>query len=996
MKIKKKGFTLVEILAVIVIIGILSTIAIVAYTKHIDKAKKEIDKQNETTIVMAAKAYMEANPSEKPQSIGESAKVDLKTLKNKNYLKEDIINSKKESCMNNSYVYVYKNDYDKYSYKGVLYCGNDPIEPEKEIPKPEVRDFTFSDAENVKKASFSMVLHGSSDDTIGIESYNYMISVYRNAEADPAEVYNSGSQPVKGKKVIVINNNIISDYIKVTDYSRVKVTVIVRNTLGGVSEFTSTTEYNDTIPPICGSVIDEPGENDWYNKKDILSDQKKRQLIVECSDGNGSGCVRSTFAKTWPGKEKKSVEYSNITIRDNKGKENKCKVRVNVDVFAPTIKVTAYNDKNEEVASTTAVDGKTEEIAKNSYKENYKGWLNRKNYSKGVRFRVELSDDIRLNNYIWSTGESDSDSGYILDESNNQTNSKSFDIYLKVEGKRQGILTVYDVAGNSTSIVINADIDYTNPTCTNDVSCTDGGDCSRWLGIGKSLTIKTICEDIGGSNCADNTGGTFTYDKNINTNSGGPGGKGKSVDVYDNAGNKGTCPANVTVKVDHTSPTCTNEVTCTAGEKCNDWLGIGKYVKIKAKCTDAGGSNCAEAAEISYTYKDENINITNAGPAGPGKSAIVYDNAGNATECPANKTVKIDIEPPTDPKINLYKWNNNNNRPTSSTSLTNKYTAGTWSKMKVFTYASDSTDNYEFDHYEYKTTGKTINTTNYKSSTRNIEADGESTIYYRACDKAKNCSNYITDSGQNSAVVKVDTLPPLVSCKMTNKKISNVSVNDAMKNSTGEQVKCTDNESCSGAKSTKYYAVTTSSTNPSASSSDWKTSIPAEQNACDKTYYGYVKGEDNAGNIAIKNCGSYNGPECCSESNPTGCKWATACRQGTTTLYINFTTPPPAYSWPWAGEARHNIELDSNGKPVLDKNGNAIPTGVNDILYLIKDSNGEYITEEHDNATWMYVYIPKYNSYYGSNGDPTYKKVWIAKNCIGPVNKVCPYKDCPG
>ena len=87
---------------------------------------------------------------------------------------------------------------------------------------------------------------------------------------------------------------------------------------------------------------------------------------------------------------------------------------------------------------------------------------------------------------------------------------------------------------------------------------------------------------------------------------------------------KATCPANVTIKIDHTSPTCTNVVTCTAGEKCNDWLGIGKYVKITAKCTDEGGSNCAASEEISYTYRDKNIKITRIAHGLPVGSDLSY------------------------------------------------------------------------------------------------------------------------------------------------------------------------------------------------------------------------------------------------------------------------------------------------------------------------------------------------------------------------------------
>lgn len=312
---KKKGYSLIELLATVVIVGIIFTIGIVAYSKYIDKAKEEKDKQNETLIVETAKSYLESNPTKKPKSIGESLKIDLYTLRKNNYLKEDVKNSKNESCMTNSYVYVYKNDYDKYSYKGILYCGDEKVKPEKDIPRPTITDFVFADKEDVSKASFSMTIHGSDDDSVGIESYNYLIEVYKNKSKDQTEVYNSGSLSGRNQKTITVNNILISDYIKRTDYTEVKIIVLVRNTLGGVYELTKSAEFEDTLKPICGSVINEAKEDEWYNKKDVLKDNKKRQITVNCSDGNGSGCLRNTFSKTWPGNPAQSVEYSTSTLR---------------------------------------------------------------------------------------------------------------------------------------------------------------------------------------------------------------------------------------------------------------------------------------------------------------------------------------------------------------------------------------------------------------------------------------------------------------------------------------------------------------------------------------------------------------------------------------------------------------------------------------------------------------------------------------------------------
>ena len=54
-----KGFTLVELLAVIVVLGILVGIAIVMYTKYVDKTKENITSVEEKNIIAAASSYYE-------------------------------------------------------------------------------------------------------------------------------------------------------------------------------------------------------------------------------------------------------------------------------------------------------------------------------------------------------------------------------------------------------------------------------------------------------------------------------------------------------------------------------------------------------------------------------------------------------------------------------------------------------------------------------------------------------------------------------------------------------------------------------------------------------------------------------------------------------------------------------------------------------------------------------------------------------------------------
>ena len=145
--------------------------------------------------------------------------------------------------------------------------------------------------------------------------------------------------------------------------------------------------------------------------------------------------------------------------------------------------------------------------------------------------------------------------------------------------------------------------------------------------------------------------------------------------------------------------------------------------------------------------------------SGEGKrkiKVVVYDDAGNSRECFGDNSYWIDKTAPSVPTVNLYNWKSNSSEnPTSSSGLS-KYTSGTWKNLKVFTQPSSSTDSLSgLDHYEFTTTGATANKTNSTQSYRNIEAEGESTIKWRACDKAGNCSNY-----SPVASIKIDVTPP--------------------------------------------------------------------------------------------------------------------------------------------------------------------------------------------------------------------------------------------
>ena len=384
---RKKGFSLVELLAVVVILGILATISIVAVSSLIDRAKQDKMDSLKKTVLLSAQTYIQNNKNLVPKIIGESKNIKVSDLRAGNYLTEDIKNDKGESCMEKSYVRVYKLSKSEYTYTAFIYCGNEELPEEEAVPRPLITGkFTDSSGEikneklnNVSDAFLFIEINAATENEINslknqgtdlvIDGYSFSIFVVKNGTRQ--EAYNSGSLSAGREEKLLINKR-LKDYIDVTGVTEVSLEVTAINTIGGITNINTTVSedgntdistYDDKVKPNCIKPDSPYDEGDWLNKNEYNISKDARKLTVGCNDGTGSGCIRNYFTMSWPNDDDKyGAEYVYVEVKDNAGNisehNDECKFRVNVDIKTPEATVTAYVGKESNSNDTNTLAGK--------------------------------------------------------------------------------------------------------------------------------------------------------------------------------------------------------------------------------------------------------------------------------------------------------------------------------------------------------------------------------------------------------------------------------------------------------------------------------------------------------------------------------------------------------------------------------------------------------------------------------------------------------------
>ena len=317
---KTKGFSLVEILAAIVILGLLSTIAIVSVNYILQKAEKEYYKSQKDEIILAAKSYTQDNRNSLPKRVGMRTEITLKTLQAKKYIGKVVDRHKRECDKDETVVQVYKYDKTHYSYTVTLVCPGYNVKKNTEDDKTGTIDIEYTgipkDEEKIDYKTIEAKITMSDDDKIA--SYSYI--VYRNG----AEVKNSGDIEGKLKDKIILTIP-LEKYLP----GNIEIKVIFNDMNGKQTIASASKQITSKAAPECkiikGSEKDENGNPKWTNKAPV-------EISVKCESRSNKGCKKDVYSQSFY----ESTQNATIQMEDKEGNPGGCPVDVYLDVDPPS------------------------------------------------------------------------------------------------------------------------------------------------------------------------------------------------------------------------------------------------------------------------------------------------------------------------------------------------------------------------------------------------------------------------------------------------------------------------------------------------------------------------------------------------------------------------------------------------------------------------------------------------------------------------------------
>ncbi len=492
-KINKNGFTLIEILAVIVIMGILSGLGIVSVRAILNKANEKYYESQKKSMLMATKSYVQDNRNSLPKSIGETKIIYLYNLQKKKYIGE-VLDRHNNSCSSDkteddSYVKITKTSKTEYSYYVYLACGDVDSSVERTVTVVVSKD------DNLSKAKITVTCEGNDN---AVASYSY--SIYKGNKL----IKDSGNIAVKGNKLSYEKDISLEGY----EPGSYRIVVTAYDKLGNKRKGENTIEIQNGN--LNCQVLSQASN---WNKGPVTATAK-------CSNDKNFECEREVYTQTFTEDGIKGI----IQMKDIYGGSKDCSVSIMIDNTPPSKPI--VNNPN---------DGKWA-------KTNYTIDLTSKDDTSGIAsFQYSYNRDA----VGTSTSASDNKTKWIIYDNSSGEAGKNITFTTRsftAERNQPVYFRACDNAGNCSEIASTTImLDKTAPTC----SFSEGN--TTWKKGSHSITAT--CSDSLSGCTSDTASNTFTE------SSGTVSTKSISYTINDNAGNSATCSETGSFYVDNTAPT---------------------------------------------------------------------------------------------------------------------------------------------------------------------------------------------------------------------------------------------------------------------------------------------------------------------------------------------------------------------------------------------------------------------------------------------------------